>query len=188
MAEVAGKQMGDVKHPAYPSVPSPALLRLRAATGVWGQGQSCGAVGQCAQCRVCACCSRLLPASPPSSSCLAPPCPPVGAWPPLESPFPWKTPSHLPGSFGRGPALLCETARVYSRTQHLQRQPCHGALGQLLDTASCSHEQGTVLLPQPPLPVLAPLPPAPCASPAAGPTVSQGLSCEQRHWEQSLCL
>lgn len=152
--------------------------RARAA-GLWGSVPNAGSAPAAPDC---------FQHPPPSGSCPAPPCPPVGAWPPLESPFPWKTPSHLPGSFGRGPALLCETARVYSRTQHLQGQPCHGALGQLLNTASCSHEQGTVLLPQPPLPALAPPPPAPCASPAAGPTVSQGLSCEQRHWEQSLCL
>lgn len=45
MAEVAGKQMGDVKPPAHLSVPSPALLRLRGALGGTAQGRVCGAVG-----------------------------------------------------------------------------------------------------------------------------------------------
>lgn len=96
MAEVAGKQMGDVKHPAHPSVSSPALLRLRGATGMWGCGQSCGAVGQRAQHRVCACSSGLLPASPTSSSCPAPPWLSAGTWLPLESLFPLQNPIPSP--------------------------------------------------------------------------------------------
>lgn len=122
------------------------------------------AVGQCAQCRVYACSSRLLPSSPPPATVLLHHALLLVSGCPWKTSSSWKTPSHLPGSFGRGPTLLCEAAGAHSRTQHLRRQTCHVLLGQLLDRMSCSHELGIVLLPQPPLPLLSPLPPAPCAS------------------------